>query len=207
MVHVKKDLIDQLTGQIHVYSDVKDPSQLGSNRTVVALGCKDNDAMRSVLSKLAESPGFPGESRDFRGVPLIELPNPQGGEQKMVLTVANQKLMFGTDVTLVEKVLRGDKDSNPLVRSADYKRVAARFPAKTLMVGYQNQEGTYKGLYDMLRNGEFPALPGNAAQMLDEIDFSTLPPFEMIKKYLPASGSYMVSDKNGAFAETFSLAP
>jgi hypothetical protein len=177
------------------------------NRTVIALECKDNDAMRSVLSKLAEIPGFPGESRDFRGVPLIELPNPQGGEQKMALAVANKKLMFATDVTLIEKVLRGDKDATSLVQSADYKRVADRFPARTLMVGYQNQEGTYKAYYDILRKGELPAVSGPAAKMLEEIDFSTLPPFEMIKQYLPASGSFMVSDKNGAFAETFSLSP
>lgn len=207
MIHVKKDLIDQMTGQIHVYGDMPDSEDVTSGRTVVALGCKDTDAMRSVLARAAESPGFPGESRDFRGVPLIEMPNPQGGEQKMAVAVANQKLMFSTDVTLIEKVLRGDKDVKPLAQSADYKRVAARFPAKTLWVAFQKQEGTIKAAYDMARDGELPALPGDIEEMIGEIDFSTLPPFESIRKYFPASGSYMVSDKNGAFSETFSLSP
>ena len=138
---------------------------------------------------------------------MIEFPNPTGAGSKIGLTVANQKLMFSTDVTLIEKVLRGDKDVKPLAQSAAYKRIAALFPAKTLWTAFQRQEETIKAAYNTARDGELPAMPGELQDLIDQIDFSTLPPFESMRKYFPASGSYMVPDKNGAFSESFSLSP
>ncbi len=209
-LHPKKDLIDLLSGRIHILfdgensqgkNDDAEADELPQQRMLVALGLKDSDKMKAVLEKIAGIPGFPGKSRQFRGETLYELPLvllAGAGSGTMGLGVAREHLMIASQVTLLEDVIRAGKDQKSLAETAEYRRNAGQFPAKTSILGFQKQGTQAKAGYELLRSGGLGVLiPG--------IDFTKLPPFGTVQKYLRASGSYFVPDEHGAYAVSFTL--
>ena len=203
-IHPKTDLVDQLTGQFTAMSDSGDSEAEAAGRFLMALECKDNGAMEDVLEKLADMPGFPAEVREFREYQIFEMPNPQGTGGRFGLTVGSQGLMFATDVTLLEKVLRGETGDR-LADSPDYREIAQHFPPTAAMISYQTSAGQVKVFYEKFRLGEAGDIIPGADEVNDAFDFSTLPPFEEVAKYFTSSGGYTKGDKNGAFSENFSL--
>lgn len=200
-VHLKKDLIDQISGQMHVTSDAPNADDPAKQRFLFAIDVKDNAKMKTVLESVAKVPGFPGEAREFHGHTIYEMeaPPPVGdGSSKFGICVSDGHLLITNDVTRIDQLILADKDRKPLSESAGYKKIAKIFPAKTSMLSYSRQDTQIQALYDMLRNG---TIGGE----IEGIDFSKLPPFEAIRKYLPATGSYVVPDKNGALFVSFSL--
>src|SRR5690606_26039915 len=108
---------------------------------VIAIGVRDEQRMNDVLARLANTPNFPGESRQFEGATIYELPiqTPGGGEPgTMAIAVAKGHLLFGTEVSRLEEVLR-ETNGTPLSQTEEYKKVAAHFPNQTAMIGYQDQ--------------------------------------------------------------------
>lgn len=203
-LHLKNDVLDQLTGSIHYISDMEDPNVVDSARYAVALGVKDSSKAQSVLAALSDA-GLPVETREFRGAKIyeMELPLPavgglgQGTEPPMMgMTVAKDHLFIASNVTLLEQVLRGGGES--LVSTNDYKRMAAHFPGKTSILGYQDQSSQFKAAYELLRSG-------SAGDIIEGLDLSKLPPFEAIEKYLPPTATYIVPDDSGALMVSFSL--
>ncbi|MGE3313711.1 MAG: DUF3352 domain-containing protein [Planctomycetaceae bacterium] len=201
-LHVKKDIIDQLTGQMHVASDSPDADDPQKQRFLFAVDVKDEAKIKEVLDKVAKSEGFPGETREFHGSTIYEVdaPTPGGAPNKMGICVANGHLLISNDVTRVDQLLLADKDRKPLSSSPDYQKIAKNFPSKTSMLGFQRQDVQMRALYEMIRSGE-------QGQQIEGIDFKKLPPFEALQKYLSATGSYAVPDKNGALFVNFSLKP
>ena len=208
MVHVKKDIIDQMTGDITIFSVPGEGEGLEAAAqapTLISFGCKDNGKMADVLSRLADTPGFPGETREFKGTQIYDLPNPAGAEANIGLAVADSKLWLSTDVKLIENVLRNDPDANALRDSDEYKRIAQYFPDRAGAVFFTKQEKQMEALYNIVRDGEIGSVIPNADRVTGDIDFSKLPAFDVIRKYFQASGSFVVGDKNGVFMEGFSL--
>lgn len=200
-VHPKADFIDQLTGRMHYFSDFTDLDDIESGRILVALEVKDAAKMKSVLATIAQTEGAPVKSRDFQGETIYELdqeiPGANEGMQ-IAVGVAHGHLMFVTQATLLEQVLRNDKDRQPLAESAAYKKVAAHFPARVSVISYSKDAAGLQGAYQTLRSGGLEmAIPG--------IDFRKLPPFEDLKKYFSESGGYTVPDRNGGLSVTFTL--
>lgn len=199
-LHVKKDIIDQMTGQMHVASDANGADDPQQQRFLFAIDVKDDAKMKGVLESLSKTEGFPGETREFHGNTIYEVqpPVPAAGG-KMGICVADGHLMISNDVTRIDQLLLADKDRKPLSQLSEYQKISKNFPSKTSMLGFQRQDVQMKAIYEMLRSGE--------QQQVEGIDFKKLPPFEAIQKYLSASGSYAVPDKNGAMFVNFSLKP
>ncbi|MGC1274678.1 MAG: hypothetical protein WBC44_13310 [Planctomycetaceae bacterium] len=201
------DFLDQLAGTIHMASYpvvidrvVGDKAKAPQQPTVIAFAVKDEQKMKDVLTKLATTPNFPGESRQFQGATVYELPlqNPQGGEPgKMAVTAAKGQLIFSTDVAKLEGILRG-AEGTPLAETDAYKQISEHIPDQVSLIGYQDQRDQLKAIYEAVRTGQ-------NQQINENFDFSTLPPFEDIAKYLRTSGSYAVPDENGALLVNFSL--
>ena len=199
MLHIKQDLIDQLSGRIHFLSI---PAESDDNadapaaeRSLVAFGVKDSAKMKAVLAKLAETPGFPGKVREFRDETIYELSIQQ---LTTGIGVTKGHLMIASDVTLLEGIIRGGENQKSLAETVKYRRIAKKFPAKTAIIGFQNQNSQAKAFYEMLRSGQ-------AGVSIPGLDFQKLPPFTAIDKYLRTSGSYFVPDKHGAFHVSFTL--
>ncbi len=215
MIHPKKDLIDHLSGRIQFLTDSIQPQQAGDppvQRIMFALGVKNIDGIKATANKLANSPGSPIMTRQFRGETIYVLPagiqlgDPAGSSIGLSITQGN--LMIGIPDTLIEQAIRGDVE--PLSGSAEYKRLASGFPASSSSISYSRQSTQVRFLYDLLRSGAFPpgapgaGFPGADAQGPIPLDFKKLPPFETIEKYMLSSGGYIIPDKNGAVYVGFS---
>jgi len=215
MIHVKKDIIDQMTGKITIIAAAGDgetpaldpnlPPQAAAllgGKMCFAIGCKDSEAMGKLLTKLTESPGFPGEVREFKDTELISIPAPTG---TIGLGIVRGNLMFSTDIEMLEQIVRGD--GKALVDSAAYKQIAAEFPSKLMSIGFTDQRQQMQALYDGIKDGDNTEMFPGMGEVLENIDFSKLPDFRAIAKYLLPSGSFTVSDERGAFQQSFSLTP
>ena len=203
-IHIKKDVIDVLTGRMHVLSfPLPDSAFSGESvpqqPTVIALGVKDEAKASALLTRLSKTPNFPGQSRQFQGVTIYDLPVGSGNMAN--LAIANGNLFFSTDTERMENLLR-KTTGEALSTTAQYSLVAGHFPAEVSMLAYQHQRDQLRGPYEMFRTGKTGAeLPTGAG----EFDPSTLPPFEDIEQYLLPSGGYGIPDANGALLVNFSV--
>lgn len=200
-IHLKKDVIDNLTGRIHVAYDFTNPADAKSMRLMIALGVKDEKKVNGVMDKLAKFPAFPGKERKIAGVKVYELEFDGvpglAGNTIFVGLIKNQLMLSNSD-KLLEQVAKSGESSKSLADVAAYKRIAAKFPAKTSMVSFERGNTQLRAIYDQLRTGAFP-LP------TEGIDFTKLPPFSAVEKYLRSSGSFAVPDEHGVYMEGFSL--
>ena len=217
-IHIKNDIVDQLTGRIHLYTDMRDPDEIGSDRILLAFECKDDAAIRSVLAKVAEMPGMPVETREFgeNVVHEFTIPNPSGEAVPMGFGVGNGNLNIAYDITLLEQVLRSRSGAEALSDTDGYRQIASQFPNTSSMIAFQQQneqllevlyDAFRKGDYDVFRNGDSNNLLSrlDLDQWLGRFDFSKLPPFEALKKYLPATGGWLEPDARGAYGVSFTL--
>jgi len=220
-IHIKKDFLDQLTGQINIVTDIDEKamseqaddieelatSGLGSpgQRMLFAFKTKDSAKMQTVLSKLAAMPQAAlMKEREFRGQTIYEFKTPLA-PYAMGLGLAKNNLVFATDVRLLEEMLRSDPDKKSLVDSPLYKQLASHFPETVSALAYQRTDTQVESLYKMLRSGKLMELFADELPDDIEADFSKLPEFEQVRKYLPVSGSYMIPDRNGALFISINL--
>lgn len=209
-IHLKKDVIDNLDGVIQISTDSPDPNKPETTRILVAVGVKDSKKAKSVLDKVSKMPGFPGQARDFRGEVIYNLEGLPGfgnGSTTAGAAVVNNNLMISNDVGRIEQVIIADKDRKPLAESEKYRKIAKNFPAKTSVAWYQEQDTQMKAIYEMFRSGKAPEAIANTqfGKIIEGIDFKKLPDFEVIRKYLPASGTYAVPHPSGALIQSFTL--
>jgi hypothetical protein len=191
-LHVKKDVIDLLSGRIVMVSDPGTDSDLQTPRMLIGFGLEGGDEkMRAVMTKIGGTPGFPGETRDFRGTTIYELPTPAS---TFGMATNRGHLVVATDVAMLEQMIRGDVDS--LKGSSDFQKIMQHVPDRVSAITYQKPESQLRQVYDLLRSGAVP---------IPNIDLSILPEFDAVRKYLPTAGAYYVPDKNGALGVSFSL--
>lgn len=196
------DVIDRLSGRIHL---VNYPIKIRGEATkttpkqptVIGLGLDDAAGIKDVLARLATTPNFPGTSRQFEGATLYEMPTGTAAQGAVAFTVANDCLLFATDVGRLEQILR-DADQASLAESDAFQKVAGHFPDEQLMISYQDQRDQLETVYEMLRKGALD-------KQTKGFDWSVLPPFEDIAKYMRQGGSYAVSDERGALFVSFTL--
>ena len=197
-IHPKKDVLDLLDGKFHIVGggEAKEDDAV-ANRFLVALAVKDGAKAKKLLATLAKVDGAQVETREFNGETIYEIALPQG-DQTMSLAVAEGHFVVTNDTAMLEGMLRGTSSGTPLADSAAYKKIAKHFPAKASMISFQKSDAQLKALYEMMKNAE-------NQEFLEGIDLQKLPPFEVLQKYLRASGSYTVPDKKGALMIGFQL--
>jgi len=201
-VHIKKDVIDQLDGKMQVVMSPGDrTSKAASDDVLFAIGVKDNQKFADLLNKLTSRPGF--ETREVNGITVYEIE--PGNGQNISFTVANSQLLVAIGGNQLEQALRNDNDVRPLADSDDFKAVSEHFPDGALAVTFSRPAEQYRRLYDMLRAGNAAESFPGMEDMFSKIDFSKLPSFDVIEKYMAPTGGYWVGDENGVLMETFSL--
>ncbi|MEZ6064608.1 MAG: hypothetical protein R3B90_02620 [Planctomycetaceae bacterium] len=130
--------------------------------------------------------------REFRGVKIYE--GDGNGQVAPSAALANNTLMFSTNVELLESFLREPEES--LAGSADFARVAEHLPAQVSTLAFQRQDEVMETIYEMVKQG--------MAQD-DEFDASIMPDYSALRKYFGLTGSYSVPDANGVYMKGFSL--
>tara|TARA_R110002111_G_scaffold153375_1_gene220139 strand:- start:88091 stop:89857 length:1767 start_codon:yes stop_codon:yes gene_type:complete len=202
-IHIKKDIVDNMNGRIQVATELAEGEQIDltkmSGQFTVAFGLKNSDAFQKLIASLTARDDFPGQTREFQGITLYELP---GAVLNLPtdagFCIAENQLFIANDVKQIENVLRKDRGVGSLVNSPDYKRIAEKFPEKTSIITYQNADAQIHALYELLRKND-------SAVNVDGLDLGKLPPFAVIQKYLPISGGYTIPDDQGFFTSTFTV--
>lgn len=200
MIHPKKDVLDHFDGKIHfIQSEPKeaDGDEPSPPSYFVGFGLKDAAKMKKTLAAAAKTSGPSLESRDFNGETIYEFEQP-GVEQTVSFGVAEGTLVFTNEVQLLEGVIRGQSSRGlALADSPDYKKIAKLFPSKSSMQAFQRSDALIRMYYELAKK------VGNDYDL--GVDFSKLPPFEVVSKYLTASGSFSVPDKKGMKTVSYSL--
>lgn len=208
-IHLKRDIIDQLTGTFHFVSEpLKGGDDETGGRYLVAAELKDAAAGRATLRKLAQFPGIAVSEREFQGETIFEIESggadedeDDGPRSAMGVAIAEGHLMFASDVKLLEKVLRGTEGQIALSETNHYRRVARRFPEKTVQISFNREDDDLKSILTMLQSGALDWLLGENADTI----LSHLPSFDTLKKSLPAAGGFMQTDDRGLKFTGFSL--
>lgn len=205
-VHIKNDVIDLLDGNVRMVSaPAAESSTAAGDQMLFAIGVRDTDKAVDLLTKLTSEDDFPGTTREFQGVTVHEIE--PGNGQKISFTVARNMLLIGVGDTILEQVLRDDSDLKPLAETDDFKAVAEHFPAGALAVTFNHPASQYRSLYEMLKSGKaaenFPGMD----DFFQRIDFSRLPSFDVIEKYMAPAGGSWIGDENGVLMQQFSLTP
>ena len=197
-IHIKKDFIDQLSGQIHVVMEPQEEFG-GSPPILFAMDVKSTSKMAGVLAKAAKSDDFPGSSREFEGTTVYDIDAPNSG-QSISIAVADKHLIVSTDTSLLENALRPSSGGESLSDDPLYKKLADKFPKKMSMMSFQNGNSQLKAIYDLVKSGNLPDMPPEVSDLI-----SKLPDYEVLEKYLRAQASYTIPDKKGAYGVSFTL--
>jgi hypothetical protein len=211
-IHLKKDVLDQLTGTLHVVDDDAGGKVGAPGGYLFAAELKNVAAFRATLAKLAGLPGLKVDEREFQGETLYQVAMGGGGGDDedagnakpthLGFAIAEKHLMVATDVRLLERVLRGVGDAETLADSAAFKRIARKYPDQTSAVSFSRRDSQLKQIYELLQQGRAGMLTGGP---FDAFDFSKLPDLEALKKYMPSSGGFMERDERGLKITSFSL--
>lgn len=195
-VHIKKDVVDQLTGLFHMAVGVSGVEENAPPKMAFALDLKNPKKMSAVLAKAAKTEGVPIETREFEGTTIYEM---EGGASKIMLAVVDKYLMLSTDPSQVENAIRPSSGISSLVDKPTFQKVAKKFPSKMSIMSYQDSRSQLKVYYDLLKSGTLQ-LPEDVTELAEK-----LPDFEVLAKYLRSSGGYVIPDKKGALSVNFTL--
>ena len=130
------------------------------------------------------------------------------------VTVAHGHLLIASHRDILERVL-ATSDSDSLATTGDYKRMDTvlkkLYPSPVILWGFGRSDESIRPAFEMLKRGAMPKSKSVTGQLLNsllgdgepgsvrdqKIDGSTLPDFELIKKFFGTSGFVMQNLEDG----------
>jgi len=131
------------------------------------------------------------------------------------VTVARGHLLIASHRDILERVLASDGGANALANASDFSVVQAELnryiAGPSAIRGFGRQDESIRPAYELLRQGAMPKSKSLFAQLLNDmlgdgkpgtvreqrIDGSTLPDFEVVRKYFGTSGLAMETRSQG----------
>jgi hypothetical protein len=196
-IHPKKDILDQLTGLVHVMATEKEGDDPGTQRMLIAIGVKDEKTVQNVVEKVAaQAPNL--KPRTFEGQTIYDI-EAGGGAASPAIAITRGHLFIGTHPAALEAAIRGKSVAEePLSSAEDYQAVAEHFPKPASSIGFSRPAAQIKSIWELARKGTFnDALHG--------FDLTKLPEFKSVEKYFSPSGSSIAPHEKGAIIMNFSL--
>ena len=205
-VHVKEDVLDQITGRFVNISDTVGRGDQTRSRQLISIELVKNSELPETVARVLEEQGGDNvDERSFRDTTVytFEMPsqdpgNP-GGTQTAGLAAAGGYLHFATDVTLLEDALRGPETS--LGETENYKEVTADYPRATLGLSVSDTAASLEQLWNLARTEEA------REQVLDatdgNIDLSSLPEFREVSDAFGITGTYTTRTDRGVLINAF----
>lgn len=205
------ELADRLVGPLHIAAEIpRDARELINQRAVFAMGIEDPQRLRDLVNEFASRSGAElrqaGDEQLYHFQPDVpELANLP--PLSFAVAVTDDALMLSPNADYLGETLSGRTTMRPLAESPEYQEIAAQFPQRTSMITYQRQDSRMAGLYEQLRSGVLGGnLPGLSGQLLN-FDFTKLPPWPAMSRYLQTTGSFVVPEDDGFRIVSFALPP
>lgn len=191
-LHIKKDVIDVLSGQIQWYMIPSDsPSDL---QGTLAIGVKDAAKGQKLVDTVFNLAGG-ADTSDFQG---IKLTSSASGDENGAAAVKDNMILIAKSPEQLKLTLSGPAKA-PLTSSSDYQALGKLIPQKVSLLAFQDPADQLEAAYEKARSGELDSLTEG------ELDLTLLPPFDVLRKYLSPSASYYVPDEHGSIGVQFSL--
>lgn len=190
-LHIKKDIVDVLSGEVQLYTGVPANLDLTSGDLpisgVAAIGVHDAAKAEALVTRLLNEGNVDSNSRTLNGVKVIEIP----GDRTVVVAFTNSHILISDDAAKVELAANGGVAA-PLSKGAVFAALQPHLPAQSSLISWSDPAGQWEPLYESVRSGAFD-------NSLDsEIDLGKLPKFEAIRKYMQPAISYMVPTERGS---------
>ena len=202
-LHLKRDIIDVLSGKIEGYvvqqvEGVEDDDLQLDIKFAVSIGVTDEEKAWKLIEAGMKTTSDV-EEKEIRGDRIIVFSDDDDGE--ISLTIKNDHIYVASTMDGLNSVIAGKSDGPALVDSEEYKRAQGHLPEQLSMFSYQSTAAQLRDPYEALRRGDLDA------SVEGDFDFSVLPPFEKIEKYLTPSFGYVVPAEKGAYSVQFGLKP
>lgn len=199
----------------------KTAADLASPPTLFLVASPKPEALLQAL--LTINP-LPPKEREFLGrkiynlAPLPGMPSP-GGKGGMSFSTTAGYLAVATDAGMLEEALRGEAQGKPLSEVPGLADAAQKVGGlNTGWFSYQNQSESFRVLFEMLKQdpdgveklfaSPIPGAPAPPLQALKNlVDFSLLPPFDAIAKYLGYSVQATAGTPEGISFKSFTPIP
>ena len=199
-INPKTDVLDQITGRLVVQADTAGRGDQAQERQLISLELVKGSTLPDTVKRLVDDMGGDNvDQRDFRGTTVYQFEFPAqsvgaepGQMQTGGLAFADGYLHFATQVSLLEAVLRGVE--NPLSEAERFTSKVGDVPKATLYLQFSDGAAQIEQAWEFARNG------GLDEALDDEdfdFDFTTLPPFNEVRKYLGTGIGYAIRTDDG----------
>jgi len=190
-LHIKKDIVDVLSGQIQWYllSSAAPEDLSGTLAIGVNDAAKGQKLIDVVMGNIGES-----ETTEFKGTQL----SAASGEGKGAAAVKDNFILIAKTTDQLKLSLSGPARA-PLLKSDVYQSIAKSIPEKVSLLAFQNPADQLAAGYEKARAGDYDSFTEG------KLDLSVLPPFEVLRKYFTPSATYFTPDEHGTLGVQFSL--
>ncbi len=199
-IHPKKDFLDLLSGNIQIVQEMPQKIVYGeqavAQRIAFLFKIKDEARMKEVVESVMNMDGADVRKREFQGTTIYETDESAGVQPiSPAVAIAKGYLFFTLNVELLENMLRGN-DGESLANSPDFRDIVKRMPKQVSTYSFAKQADMLEPLYGALKE--------NLAEE-DDFDVDLLPDYDVLRKYIPNTGSYSIPDEKGVFMQSFSI--
>ena len=194
-VHIKKDVLDGLTGEIMVLQGKARLNAGKKSSTLLAINLKDPRKFERILRQLIDQPGSKAGSRTVGTTTVAVF---DGKKSSTHLAVAHDALLVSNDTVLLDNAING-ADGDHLVESAHYRQLSASIPAYRSLFSIQRPVNQLEIAYGILKQGGV-AVPSG-------IDLKLLPTFDRIQHHFLPTATWAAPTTDGFQYVSFSLPP
>ncbi len=190
---LKADVIDVLDGKFSGYFN----ATAGSSEKftgLLSVGVKDPAKGKKLVDAVWKLAGG-AKSSEFEGTTLFE---PEAEDAPGAVAVKGNSIFVSNKVDIVKLAL-SPRPEGPLTATDEFKTAVKFVPSNISLFSYQNSATQLEEAYENARAGELDGLAEG------KLDFSVLPPFETLKKYLAPTVGYYIPDENGCLAVQYIL--
>jgi hypothetical protein len=225
-IDIKTDVVDNLSGRFSLAIAYEEPYRLQSRQQVFALEVTDEKiaetTLRTILGRypgLFETKQIGPISYHAIVIPgLDEMPEDRRPPIQPFVALMDRNLFIGTSHKIFEQMVMARQGETPrLVESQDYQDLAESLSKETISMRpaglmINRPELSWKFWYEMLKSEETRATIEQAAAdnpMIERfaaiLREGSLPPFDVLKKYLGPAGGVLYDTDNGIHGITFGL--
>lgn len=196
-------------------------NELQNPPSITLVGAVNANEMLAALRALAGLlPGGPDDlkEREVQGRKILSVKRPAAPNQPaatLEIAAGGGYVAFATDPAILEEFLRSADGSGPSLKDLSGLAEAAQQVGgmTTGVFSFQNQRQSAAGLWEALRTGGglsqlMPPVGNKQVQEASSwLDFTVLPPFEQISRYLGINVSSGAWDSQGFIIRSFTPAP
>lgn len=216
-IDFEEEFINNLAGRIIFIQSFDKPRRLQGEMMALAFSVEDPQVTQQALDAIVEKFGDRIEPRDFEGITYYavaprfrgDLP-PEERPFNPGFCLIDDTLIVSLSTSVIEQMIDAHKGNAPsLAESESFPPIQERVERLTQVrqlasFGFENPTEIFRHFHELASDervqGFLSQARENAPQaggLLDLLDPESLPPFEVIEKYLTPTGSYMLDTDTG----------